>query len=95
MLSIRSIPTMKPLCVRRIHTTSPKEDKELKELLRSNNIVQISYLTSLLKSEGIVVHLLDTNMSVIEGSGMAIPRRLMVNDADFITAKNLLEELGE
>ena len=86
---------MKPLRVRRIHTASPKKDKELKELLKSNNIVQISYLTSLLKSEGIVVHLLDTNMSVIEGSGMAIPRRLMVSDADFITAKNLLEELGE
>ena len=86
---------MKPLRIRRIHTASPKKDKELKELLKSNNIVQISYLTSLLKSEGIVVHLLDTNMSVIEGSGMAIPRRLMVNDADFITAKNLLEELGE
>ena len=86
---------MEPLRVRRIHTALPKKDKELKELLRSNNIVQISYLTSLLKSEGIVVHLLDANMSVIEGSGMAIPRRLMVNDADFITAKNLLEELGE
>ena len=64
----------------------------MKELLRSNNLVEISYLTSMLKSEGIEVHILDNNMSIIEGSGMAIPRRLMVNEGDFVFAKKLLEE---
>lgn len=67
----------------------------MKELLRSNNLVEISYVTSMLKSEGIEVHILDNNMSIIEGSGMAIPRRLMVNETDFILAKNLLEEVSE
>ncbi len=67
----------------------------MKELLRSNNLVEISYVTSMLKSEGIEVHILDNNMSIIEGSGMAIPRRLMVNETDFILAKNLLEEASE
>ena len=67
----------------------------MKELLRSNNLVEISYLTSMLKSEGIEVHILDNNMSIIEGSGMAIPRRLMVSETDFILAKNLLEEVSE
>ena len=67
----------------------------MKELLRSNNLVEISYLTSMLKSKGIEVHILDNNMSIIEGSGMAIPRRLMVNKADFAFAKKLLEEASE
>ena len=49
----------------------------------------------MLKSEGIEVHILDNNMSIIEGSGMAIPRRLMVSEADFILARNLLEEASE
>ena len=67
----------------------------MKELLRSNNLVEISYVTSMLKSEGIEVHILDSNMSIIEGSGMAIPRRLMVSEADFILAKTLLKEASE
>ena len=67
----------------------------MKELLRSNNLVEISYLTSMLKSEGIEVHILDNNMSIIEGSGMAIPRRLMVNEADFVYAEKLLEETND
>ena len=67
----------------------------MKELLRSNNLVEISYLSSMLKSEGIEVHILDNNMSIIEGSGMAIPRRLMVNEADFVFAKKLLEETND
>lgn len=67
----------------------------MKELLRSNNIVQISFLTNLLKSEGIEVHTLDNNMSIIEGSGNAIPRRLMVDDWNFDKAKKLIEETGE
>ena len=49
----------------------------------------------MLKSEGIEVHILDNNMSIIEGSGMASPRRLMVSETDFILAKNLLEEASE
>ena len=57
--------------------------------------MEISYLTSMLKSEGIEVHILDNNMSIIEGSGMAIPRRLMVNEADFVFAKKLLEETND
>lgn len=67
----------------------------MKELLRSNNIVQISFLTNLLKSEEIEVHILDNNMSIIEGSGNAIPRRLMVDDWNFDKAKKLIEETGE
>ena len=67
----------------------------MKELLRSNNLVEISYVTSMLKSEGIEVHILDSNMSIIEGSGMAIPRRLMVSETDLILAKNLLKEASE
>ena len=67
----------------------------MKELLRSNNLVEISYVTSMLKSEGIEVHVLDNNMSILEGSSMAIPRRLMVSEANFILARNLLEEASE
>ena len=67
----------------------------VKELMRTNNAVLISWLTALLRSEGIELIMLDQHMSVLEGSAAAIPRRLMVADDDHARARRLIEDAGE
>ena len=67
----------------------------MRELLRSNEIVFLSWADALLKSEDIEIFVLDGHMSVIEGSAGAILRRVMVADEDYARARRLLEEAGE
>lgn len=67
----------------------------MKELLRTNDIVKLSWLTALLSDAGIEALLLDNNTSILEGSAGAIPRRLMVVDEDYQQAKRVLIEAGE
>ncbi|MGO1120034.1 putative signal transducing protein [Rhodovibrionaceae bacterium A322] len=67
----------------------------MKELVRSNDPVRLSWLQALLKDAGIVHFLLDEHTSVLEGSLVAIPRRLVVDSDDFEAAKILLEAAGE
>ena len=67
----------------------------MRELLRSNETVFISWLEAMLKSEGIEVFVLDRHMSVLEGSANAIPRRIMVSDDDYDAARRILTEAGE
>lgn len=61
------------------------------ELTRTNDPVLISWLRAALKGEGIEAIVLDTHMSVLEGSASAIPRRIMVDDDDLIRAQRVLE----
>jgi hypothetical protein len=63
----------------------------MKELLRTNDVVLLSFATALLRDEGMEPVVLDTHMSILEGSVGAIPRRLMVADADYATARALLD----
>jgi len=67
----------------------------MKELLRSNDPVRLSYVEALLKGAGIETVLLDQHTSVIEGSIGAIQRRIMVEDRDLDRARALLAEAGE
>ena len=67
----------------------------MQELLRSNNIVRLSFLTALLADAGIEAVIFDSHTSVAEGSISAIPRRLMVTDGDFARARRVLIEPGE
>ena len=67
----------------------------MQELLRSNNIVRLSFLTALLADAGIEAVIFDSHTSVAEGSISAIPRRLMVDDADYVRARRILIESGE
>ena len=67
----------------------------MKELLRTTDIVRLSFLTALLRDAGLEPLVLDNHMSVLEGSANAIPRRLAVRDEDFSEAKQVLEESGE
>src|SRR5207237_4034893 len=54
----------------------------MKELLRTNDFVRLSFLQSLLKDSGIESLVLDHHTSLVEGSIGAIPRRLMVARRD-------------
>jgi tRNA1(Val) A37 N6-methylase TrmN6 len=62
----------------------------MKELLRTNDPVRISWLTSVLSGGGIEAVVLDTHTSILEGQIGAIPRRIMVIDEDFDVARDLV-----
>lgn len=64
----------------------------MKELLRSNDIVLLSFATAMLREVTIESVVLDSHMSSLEGSIGALPRRLMVSDADYDRARVLLDE---
>ena len=67
----------------------------MRELLRTNDTVRLSWLQAMLASAGIEAIILDTHTSIIEGSIGAIPRRLMVKEGDEQRARKLLEEIGD
>lgn len=62
------------------------------ELLRSNDLVHLSWARALLAAEGIDTLMLDSHMSSIEGSIGVLPRRLMVPEDDLERARRILEE---
>ena len=67
----------------------------MKELLRTNDVVRLSFLQSLLKDSGIESLVLDHHTSLVEGSIGAIPRRLMVAQQDYRRACSVLAAAGE
>lgn len=67
----------------------------MKELVRTNDPVLLSWLTALLKDSGIEAFLFDAHTSVLEGSANAIQRRLMVVDEDYTEARQIVTEAGE
>jgi hypothetical protein len=66
----------------------------MKELLRSNDAVLISYVTALLEAEGIDFIVADTNMSILEGSIGALPRRVLVESERADRARHILIDAG-
>ncbi len=62
----------------------------MRELLRTNDPVRLSFLRALLKDSGIDSLVFDHHASLVEGSIGAIPRRLMVADRDYRRARLLL-----
>ena len=67
----------------------------MKELIRTNDPVRLSWLVAYLSDQNIAALIFDTHTSVLEGSINAIQRRLMVADDDFSRARSLLREAGE
>lgn len=67
----------------------------MKELLRTNDVVKLSWFTALLADSGIEALILDSHTSILEGSAGAIPRRLMVHNDDHARARRVLEQAGE
>ena len=64
----------------------------MKEVMRSNDPVRLSWAKAVLASEGIEAIEFDRHASVLDGSILAIQRRLMVADDDFATAQAVLLE---
>jgi len=64
----------------------------MKELLRSNDPVLLSFVSALLDEAGIAFIVLDTNMSVLEGSIGILPRRVLVEEERLDQARSLLIE---
>lgn len=67
----------------------------MRELVRSNDLVRISWLQALLGEASIESAVFDTHAATLEGSASAIVRRLVVDDADYARARRILVEAGE
>jgi hypothetical protein len=67
----------------------------MREVLRSNDAVRLSWLVALLADAGIAAVLFDTHTSIVEGSIGVLPRRLMVEDDDHARALRILRDAGE
>lgn len=65
----------------------------MKELIRSNDPVLISYILAVLADEEIEAVVLDEHTSILEGSIGAIQKRVMVLSEKIGQAKRVLEDL--
>lgn len=66
----------------------------MKELIRTNNAVVLSFATSLLNDAGIHSLVADQSMSVLEGSLGLLPKRLLVEEDRAREARRLLIDAG-
>lgn len=66
----------------------------MRELVRTNDAVLLSFVEALLKERDIAHMLLDLNMSVLEGSLGILPRRVLVEDERYDEARRLLDDAG-
>ena len=71
-----------------------RECFDLRELVRTNDIVLVSAVGALLDGAHIHHVVLDQNMSVIEGSLGILPRRILVHDEDVSEARQILADAG-
>ena len=66
----------------------------MEELIRTNDIVLISFVEALLRDADIKFLVVDQNMSVIEGSLGVLPRRVLVVSDRLDAARRLLTDAG-
>jgi hypothetical protein len=66
----------------------------MRELLKTNDAVLLTYVESLLREEGIEPLVVDRNMSIMEGSLGILPRRVLVAEDDWSRARHLLTTSG-
>ncbi len=59
----------------------------MEELLRSNDLVYLSFVCHVLDEEGIVYLRLDEHMSALEGSLGILPRRILVEKGELARAR--------
>ena len=64
------------------------------ELLRSNDLVLLSYVLHLLHDAGITAHVFDEHTSAVEGSIGALPRRIMVDDDDLARSRRVVGNIA-
>ncbi|HLS18984.1 MAG TPA: DUF2007 domain-containing protein [Paracoccaceae bacterium] len=66
----------------------------MEELLRTTDPTLMPFASALLRGEGIDCFLLDTNISIVEGSIGVFPQRLMVHADDLAEARRVLRDNG-
>ncbi|SIR08531.1 Putative signal transducing protein [Rhizobium sp. RU20A] len=66
----------------------------MRELIRTNDPVLLSFAESLLKEAEIACLIADQGMSVLEGSLGLLPRRLLVPSEDAAEARTILCDAG-
>ncbi|MCA1489540.1 DUF2007 domain-containing protein [Sinorhizobium alkalisoli] len=66
----------------------------MKELIRTNDAVLLSFAESLMKDAGITCFVADRDMSILEGSLGLLPRRFLVAEEDAERARRILVEAG-
>lgn len=64
----------------------------MEELLRTNDLVLISFAEALLSDAGIGHVVLDQHMSMVEGSLGVLPRRMLVEEGRADEARQLLRD---
>ncbi len=67
----------------------------MREILRTNDPVLLSYARHLLDGQGIGSFVFDQNISAVEGGICAFPRRLMVSGHEEAAARLALAEIRE
>lgn len=66
----------------------------MREILRTNDPVLLSFVESLFREAEITFYVADANISVLEGSIGAFPRRILASDDDATEASDLLAAAG-
>ena len=66
----------------------------MEELLRTNDLVLISFVEALMRDAGIVHVVLDQNMSTVEGSLGILPRRILVAADHLDEARGIIRSAG-
>lgn len=66
----------------------------MRELVLTNDLVLISYIEALLADQGIEAVVFDRNISLMEGSIGAFPRRLVVAEDLWNRASRILTDAG-
>lgn len=66
----------------------------MKELIRTNDAVVLSFAESLMKDAGIGCFIADQGMSILEGSLGLLPRRFLVDEDDEQEARRVLIDAG-
>jgi hypothetical protein len=68
-----------------------RQETGMKELIRSNDLLLMSYVESLLRQAGIPHEVADEHTSAVVGLINALPRRILVEDDDWRRAKELVD----
>jgi Putative prokaryotic signal transducing protein len=66
----------------------------MREILRTNNPIVLSFVEVLLRDAGLAPVVVDVNMSVAEGSIGILPRRILVGSEDWTRARQVLDDAG-
>ncbi len=64
------------------------------ELVRTNDLVLISLIETLLSQAGVAFFVADQHMSAVEGSLGFLPRRIMIASNEEERARRLMREAG-